>query len=302
LHNDAPETLYNLYISCTVPGRNPFLRDNGGEDTRAHRAREHEALPRVTASLRFAFNGAAPVSVVGRVSSPGEVRPFRFLLPSLSFSRDVTVFMSGTPPQARIRVRAQVPLALLEALRAQDHPGEVLKEEDLTVTLPRRLGLSDVIDRQIRRFREEARRGRRIPMAEVVDLIRLVLRRNDADAVFLAVGRDLGQDLRASGWWHRILPRAMGLRRARRRAVRHVNRLFGARVAETEGPDASIRLRTTEDSGLCEMGLRAVCGILSGTLEQVAAGVRPLSVTVHHGSCRAPGTPPCSWSLELKDA
>jgi hypothetical protein len=41
---------------------------------------------------------------------------------------------------------AVVALTLLEVIRAQDLPTEVLEQEDTSVTLPRRLGLSDVVE------------------------------------------------------------------------------------------------------------------------------------------------------------
>ena len=55
------------------------------------------------------------------------------------------------------------PLILLETLRDRDRPEEVLEDEDVSVSLPRRLGLSDVVMVQIRRFQEERLepRGRR---------------------------------------------------------------------------------------------------------------------------------------------
>ncbi|MGZ7236654.1 hypothetical protein ACXWOK_10690, partial [Streptococcus pyogenes] len=46
------------------------------------------------------------------------------------------------------------PLILLETLRDMDRPEELLEGEDLTASMPRRLGLSDVVYLQIHRFRE----------------------------------------------------------------------------------------------------------------------------------------------------
>lgn len=191
---------------------------------------------------------------------------------------------------------------MLEALRSLDHPGEVLKEEDLTVTLPRRLGLSDVIERKIWLLRDEARRGRRVPMSEVLDLVRLVLRRPDADAVFLLVGRELGQAVSSSGVVRRTLPRAWALNLARRRAVRLVNRLFDAQVVAIEPSEGKIRLVSSDESGLCELGSHAVCGVLSGVLERAVEGAGPRGIGVRHTSCARSGPEPCSWALELQDA
>ena len=73
----------------------------------------------------------------------------------------------ATPP-ADATVAPVLPLALLEAIRAHDRPGGELLEDDPLVQLPRRLGLSDVVETQIRRYREAGRRG--VPPAEVLDL------------------------------------------------------------------------------------------------------------------------------------
>jgi hypothetical protein len=112
-----------------------------------------------------------------------------------------------------------VALALLEALRDQDRPGEVLDDEDLTVTLPRRFGLSDVVDSQIRRYQEDARRTRRVPEGEVRDLIRLVSRRPDSEGLFRDVGRSLSESREGAGW-RRALPRRAAYPRSLRAALR----------------------------------------------------------------------------------
>ena len=56
-------------------------------------------------------------------------------------------------------------LRLLEAIKAQDSPPEVFEDEDPTVTMPRRLGLSNVVERQIRTYRHFVRRGTRTSSA-----------------------------------------------------------------------------------------------------------------------------------------
>ena len=60
-------------------------------------------------------------------------------------------------------VLAALPLALLQSTRSHDRPGEVLEDEDLSASLPRRLGLSGVIESQIQRYETAARSGKRVP-------------------------------------------------------------------------------------------------------------------------------------------
>ena len=97
------------------------------------------------------------------------------------------------PPKSR-RPRAQpvFGLTLLESLRDQDRPEEFLEDEVPSVTMPRRLGLSDVVDRQIRSYRKAVRQRRRMSDDEVRDLIRLVVRRPDAAEIFHRFGRRVG--------------------------------------------------------------------------------------------------------------
>jgi hypothetical protein len=198
-------------------------------------------------------------------------------------------------------VEASVPLAMLEALKAFDHPGEVMKEENLTMTLPRRLGLSDVIDRQIRLLRVESRRGRRVPMTEVLDLIRLVLRRPDADRVFEEVGRSLAVGLERPGTFTRFLPRTFALRRAHQRSARLVNRLMGARILTVELAEISIRFTPRDISGLSEDGERAVAGLLTGVLDCAARGAAPHHVSVRQTSGEFHGARHRAWILELHE-
>src|SRR5687767_11108495 len=81
-----------------------------------------------------------------------------------------------------------LPLSLLEAVRAHDRPAEILEDEDLTVSLPRRLGLTGVVDTQIRQFEQAERSGRSVHLGEVQNLIRLVLKRPDAEAILRDTG------------------------------------------------------------------------------------------------------------------
>ncbi len=85
-------------------------------------------------------------------------------------------------------VDARLPLALLQAVQLQDTPPELLPEEHPRSFYPNRLGLSDVIEDQIRQMRRLARRRRRVGEAHVEALLELVARRSDAGAVFDAAG------------------------------------------------------------------------------------------------------------------
>ena len=61
----------------------------------------------------------------------------------------------------------------METIQETDQPTEVLEEENTSVTMPRRLGLSQVIVDRIDGYQEEAKRGRKITDTEFQDLVGL---------------------------------------------------------------------------------------------------------------------------------
>ncbi len=82
----------------------------------------------------------------------------------------------------RQRVSALVALTFLEVIQASDRPFEVFEEEDTSITMPRRLGLNDVVERRIRNYEKETKKGRKISDEEFVDLVKLSLHRSTAAA------------------------------------------------------------------------------------------------------------------------
>jgi hypothetical protein len=94
----------------------------------------------------------------------------------------------GSASPGKGKIAAVVALSLLEVIRARDLPTEILESEDPSQTMPRRLGLSGVVDVQIRRLREQARRRERITVEQARDLVHLILRRPDSEEVFFQAG------------------------------------------------------------------------------------------------------------------
>ncbi len=194
------------------------------------------------------------------------------------------------------RVRALVALMLLEAIRDHDLPAEVLEDENMAITLPRRLGLSGVIDARIRHYRDEAKRGRRVPDSEIRDLFGLVARRPDSEELFRWVGRELygqpGRMARVRG----ILPRGVTLRLLRRDVLRRTKALFGRSVlAPADGEGIALEARDPifleGDPG------GHACHLVTGLLR--AALLRDLGGhgEVDHGTCEARGSEVCRWAV-----
>ncbi len=198
------------------------------------------------------------------------------------------------PSSRRRRVQSRVALAVLETLRTQDLPAEILDDENVSVTLPRRLGLSDVIEAQIRRYRSDVRLRRKIPEQEIMDLLRLVVRRPDSEDVFLEVGKALYP--RPSRRLGRLLPRRLALSLARTRSQRELRRLFGRRLVRSAGKgfilDHAHDLLIRSDPG------GDACALVTGFVEQVIREYAGPGGAVLHPACLARGDAGCRWEFQ----
>jgi len=194
------------------------------------------------------------------------------------------------------RVQAVVALKLLEVIRDRDLPGEFLEDEDPAQTIPRRFGLSDVVERQIRTFRDDARRGVRILDREVADLFRFVIRRPDSDKVFHEVGRLLAAESRP-GRWPRALPMRARFTLARTRTRKRLRKLFGrpmgAFVPGVFVLEGRSLFFTDADPG------GDACHLISGLCEQVLAQTVGGTPAVAHTLCESAGDELCRWEGTL---
>src|SRR5437588_553789 len=91
-------------------------------------------------------------------------------------------------------VDALLPLSLLEAVRDVDTPQGDFEAEFVPELRNKRLGLSETVYAQIRRYAESVRRNQRAESDEVMALARLIGRRPDAEAVFRSAGRFLAYE------------------------------------------------------------------------------------------------------------
>ena len=190
----------------------------------------------------------------------------------------------------RQRVSALVALTFLEVIKASDRPFEVFEEEDTSITMPRRLGLSDVVERQIRNYQVETKRGRKISDEEFGDLVRLVGRRPDARAVFLECGTRLAGKLPPQA---KFVPRRLALALARRRVRKRLRALFGRRVGGfADGAfvlEGRSLLFIQSDSG------GDACSLVSGLCSATLNGSVKDPPTIAHLACEARGDAFCRW-------
>jgi hypothetical protein len=194
------------------------------------------------------------------------------------------------------RVQAVVALRLLEVIRDRDLPGEILEDEDPSRTMPRRFGLSDVVERQIRAYRADVRKRVRLNDGEVGDLFRFVIRRPDGDRVFEQVGRVLAATDRPRRWT-RILPRRAQFAVARSVVKRRLKKLFGRSIGGFgRGPfvieGRALFLIQSDPGG-------DACHLLSGFCREVLEHTLRGSVRVEHTHCQSRDDDLCRWQAEI---
>jgi hypothetical protein len=197
-------------------------------------------------------------------------------------------------------IDARLPLALLHAMRQQDTPPELMPDEHPRSFFPHRLGLSGVVEDQIRQFQRLARQRRRVTEAEVVALFQLIARRPDAGAVFTAAGRELAGLYFAGprGLLRRIARRLpLPLReRAALRTLRaaHATYLIAADKTVATKP---LEIRATDALTATVGEYSAACKLYSSLsaslLELSGLGV----TTVAHPECQRRGDSRCLWRV-----
>lgn len=193
-------------------------------------------------------------------------------------------------------MQAVVALRLLEVMRDMDLPIEILEDEDPTQTIPRRFGLSDVVERQIRTYRSDVKRRVRLTDEEIRGLFRFVIRRPDCPEVFREVGRLLAVEQRTPGWI-RYLPAGLAHRALRRGAARRLRRLFGRAVGGfgrgrfvIEG--RSLLFIEADPGG-------DACHLLSGFAEEFVVRSLGEAVVVTHSMCQGRGDDLCRWESQV---
>ena len=194
------------------------------------------------------------------------------------------------------------PLLLLETMRDMDRPEEVLEDEDVSASLPRRLGLSDVVFVQIRRFQQEVRQRRMQDVSQVEDLLRLVVRRPDAEKIFEEAGRRVArhawqQRPKAVRRMVRFLPRPLAVQAAARAARRMLRQLTGGSRFTVNRWPVELRIHNSLTTRVDPSG--KACAFYSGAFGELAQFYTGRSYRVKHPECEARGSSACYWTLEV---
>ena len=204
----------------------------------------------------------------------------------------VSELIHDTNPKNHRRVKAIVGLRLLEVVRDRDLPTELLEEEDPARTIPRRLGLSDVVDRQIRTYGDDVQKGVHLTDQGITDLFTLVNRRSDSDEVFLNTGREL-VEVHFPFRWGRVFPESIQYMFARTYLSWHLKHLFGRHILSfAEGP-LNVEVQGLFFEGGDPEG--STCYLISGICQRILEQIGHRSAKVGHTLCQARGDDRCRW-------
>jgi predicted hydrocarbon binding protein len=206
-------------------------------------------------------------------------------------------------------VDALLPLSFLEAVRNVDSPDGDPDAEFVAELRNKRLGLSDTVYAQIRRYTEAAKRHQRVVHEEAAGIARLIGRRSDAEVIFRTAGRYLANEkYRAIPQAKRtliaslpaLLARPLALRETQRIAQRSLNG-----VVRRSGTFVLLQVErsTTVDSAPRGAGCAYYEAFLTELLRLLGTGAS----TADHVRCAARGDGCCEWradwrSIALADA
>jgi hypothetical protein len=174
-------------------------------------------------------------------------------------------------------VHPAIALALLQSLRTVDTPEETLEDEAFQQSLPRRLGLSDVVGNQMHRYAQLRDTGGSVRAQEFLDLDHL------------GGGSRLVRMLRRR--YPAVLRRRAALR-CMRRAARALNP--GARVdGDVDPPALSVGSCLLAEAG----GSASACEFLTSAAALYVETLWGHTGTVRHDSCQGHGAERCVWTV-----
>lgn len=193
-----------------------------------------------------------------------------------------------------------MPLAILESVRKHDRPAEVLEDEDLAASLPRRLGLTGVVESQIHRYRIARKRRERIPFDDVGNLLRLVLRRPDAEAILREAGHEVARHHGRKAFYRlaalaRLLPDALSTRIAKRSVRRLMRRIGGGVPLRVTRTPFRVEVQSPVTARADEYGI--ACVLYAAAIEEAAMHALGRRPSVEHVACESKGDEKCVWTI-----
>lgn len=209
---------------------------------------------------------------------------------------DLTLALTGRPMDARL------PLALLEAVKLIDTPATEFEAELFDELRTKRLGLSETVAQQIRRYAQAVKAGQAIGYDETLALARLLGRRPDADVVFREAGRrwartimDDVSSIRRT--LVRILPsilaRPIALGALRRLMRRHLD---GSLVRQ--GGTIMLEVVAPVSADAAPRGIG--CLLYEATFRELLHLLVQTEGAMEHVMCRARGDQRCQWRTDWR--
>jgi bacteriochlorophyll 4-vinyl reductase len=196
-------------------------------------------------------------------------------------------------------VHALLPLSLLEAIRSVDTPeGDDI--EYVQELRNKRLGLSDTVHAQIRRYGDALRRSQPIAAMEATSLATLIGRRADAEDIFRSAGRGVAKRMyeripRATRKMTHVLPAFLARPIAYRRLRSAFSKYLEATLRRGSGTlILEIRKSSTADGAAGSEG----CAYYGAALQEMMNLLLPGAHSVEHVACVKTGASRCEWMAD----
>jgi hypothetical protein len=200
-------------------------------------------------------------------------------------------------------VNAIVPLSLLEAVRSVDIPeGEDVDVEYVQEHRNKRLGLSDTVIAQIRRYKEAMKRNQQIAIDEAIGIAKLIGRRSDAEGIFVRAGKIVADRIYEMISTTRrqiihLLPGFLARPLAYRQVKKAGEKYFGASVRRV---GASIVFGVKE-SVTFEAAPRGIgCLYYESALRELLKLLVNGGGMIDHVRCREKGEDICEWRADWR--
>lgn len=199
-------------------------------------------------------------------------------------------------------VNARIPLSLLEAIRRIDTPEDQVDTEYVPELRNKRLGLSDTVYTQIRRYNDAMKRGQMIPFAEAEGLGTLIGRRPDADELFQNAGNILAHEVYTSisptrRNTIRLLPGFLARPMALRQLQTVVEKYFGGTLERT---GSFLSLKVPNSPTVNGSPKSAGCAFYEFALRELLDLLISGGGQVEHVHCAQRGDKECEWRAEWR--
>jgi predicted hydrocarbon binding protein len=197
-------------------------------------------------------------------------------------------------------VHARIPLSLLEAIRRIDTPPDQTDTEYVPELRNKRLGLSETVYTQIRRYSDAMKKGQRIPFTEAEGLGTLIGRRPDAVELFRRAGSIFAADAYESipgpaRQMMRHMPRFISRPMALKRLTGIADKYIGGSIDAT-GNSVSLRIpeSVTVNGSTDSQG----CLFYEEALSELLRHLLSPATSVEHVRCIQRGEEACEWRAE----